>query len=284
VGPLCNQYLRRLTLSARLPRRPSHYRVPSRPASRLRPTQLPTPLAHVDTNSLLAAELRYESTEELRLRDDMNAQLNLNQRSCFDAIVTAIEADPPNAHFFLPSPASTGKTLLSRCLCHYYRSQSKVIIVNACLQRSFLWPSVHIQSLQLNMRVRSGDRNQHFVEWVHSLAHDTAQASPVIIPAGINQCRTMEPFYRHLYPPALLARAYFGQYAFRDRAILTDRNDTVTEINDDTLNWLICSATDFYSVNTVEANNADTDGSQDPPPAELLQPLIPPVYPCRSSV
>jgi hypothetical protein len=37
-------------------------------------------------------------------------------------------------------------------------------IVNACLQRSFLWPSLRVLSLQLNMRVRNCDRNQRFVE------------------------------------------------------------------------------------------------------------------------
>src|SRR4051812_14188867 len=32
-------------------------------------------------------------------------------------------------------------------------------IVNACLQRSFLWSSLRVLSLRLNMRVRNGDRN-----------------------------------------------------------------------------------------------------------------------------
>ena len=58
----------------------------------------------------------------------MYDQLNTDQRSCFDVIVTAIEADPKNAHFFLQGPAGTGKTFLYRCLCHHYRSQSKVVL------------------------------------------------------------------------------------------------------------------------------------------------------------
>jgi hypothetical protein len=37
-------------------------------------------------------------------------------------------------------------------------------IVNACLQRSFLWPSLRVLFLRLNMRVRNSDRNQRFVE------------------------------------------------------------------------------------------------------------------------
>ena len=84
--------------------------------------------ARVDANPLLAAELRYEPTKELRLRDELYDQLNTDQRSCFDVIVTAIEADPKNAYFFLQGPAGTGKTFLYRCLCHHYRSQSKVVL------------------------------------------------------------------------------------------------------------------------------------------------------------
>ena len=81
-------------------------------------------------------------------------------------------------------------------------------IVNACLQRSFLWPSLRMLSLWLNMRVRSCDRNQRFVEWVRSLAYNVLQAGPIMIPPGINQYRTIEPFYRYIYPPALLAHAH----------------------------------------------------------------------------
>ena len=45
-------------------------------------------------------------------------------------------------------------------------------IVNAYLQKSFLWPSLRVLSLRLNMRVRTDDRNRRFVEWVRSLAYD----------------------------------------------------------------------------------------------------------------
>ena len=39
-------------------------------------------------------------------------------------------------------------------------------IVNVCLQKSFLWPSLRVLSLRLNMRVRTDDHNRRFVEWV----------------------------------------------------------------------------------------------------------------------
>ena len=74
-------------------------------------------------------------------------------------------------------------------------------------------------------------------------------------------------FYDNIYSSALLTRAHVDQYTFRDRAILTVRNDTVAEINDDILNRLTGLATDHYSINIVEA---DLDSSQDQPPAKLL--------------
>ena len=95
-------------------------------------------------------------------------------------------------------------------------------IVNANLQKSFLWPSLRVLSLRLNMRVRIDDRT------------------------------------------------------FRDRAIPTVRNDTVTEINNYILNRVTGTVTDFYSVDTVEANTTNSDSSQEPPPAELLQIFNPP--------
>ena len=129
------------------------------------------------------------------------------------------------------------------------------------------------------MRVRTGDRNQRFIEWVRSLAHDTAQAGLVNILPRINQHRTTDLFYGDIYPPALLTRANVDQYAFRDRAILTVRNDTVTEINESILNRFAGPATDFFSVDAVEADGVDANGAQEPPPAELLQSFNPPSLP-----
>jgi hypothetical protein len=97
------------------------------------------------------------------------------------------------------------------------------------------------------MHVRSGDRDQRFVEWVRSLAHDPSQAGSITILAGINQNRLVDS-YAYLPAPPSCPRL------FRDRAILTVRNDTVAETNDHILNRLTGTATDFYSVDTAEAN------------------------------
>jgi len=128
------------------------------------------------------------------------------------------------------------------------------------------------------MRVRNGDRNYRFVDWISGLANDPSQAGSITIPTDINQHRALEPFYGHIYPPALLTRAYIDQNTFRDRAILTVRNDTVAEINDNILNRLTGPATEFYSTDEVEANGLNANPAQAPPP-ELLQTFNPPSLP-----
>jgi hypothetical protein len=129
----------------------------------------------------------------------------------------------------------------------------------------------------MNMRVHSGDRNRSFVEWVNSLAHNPLQAGSITIPTDISQYRTLDAFYDSVYPPILLARAQTDQNTFRDRAILTVRNDTVTEINDYLIDQLPDTDTDttFYSVDRVEVDSINTNGSQDQPPVELLQTFNP---------
>jgi hypothetical protein len=86
--------------------------------------------------------------------------------------------------------------------------------------------------------------------------------------------RSKEPFYEHIYPPQLLARAHTTPNTFRDRAILTIRNDTVAEINDAILIRLHGSPSTFYSIDSVE-QNAEEDNHMELPPAELLQTFNP---------
>ena len=58
----------------------------------------------------------------------MQAQLNPDQKLCFEKIVTAIESDPQTAHFYLQGPGGTGKTFLYKTLCHYFRGKGKTVL------------------------------------------------------------------------------------------------------------------------------------------------------------
>ena len=43
---------------------------------------------------------------------------------------------------------------------------NRAAIVNTCLQRSFLWPSLTLLHLRQNMRVHEGPDNEQFAVWV----------------------------------------------------------------------------------------------------------------------
>jgi hypothetical protein len=58
----------------------------------------------------------------------MEAQLNSDQLSCFQTIVTAIAVDLQTAHFYLQGPGGTGKTFLYKTICYYYRSWGKIVL------------------------------------------------------------------------------------------------------------------------------------------------------------
>ena len=104
------------------------------------------------------------------------------------------------------------------------------------------------------MRVRQGEINQRFANWVRSLSYNTSLAGSVTILPGIAQFRSQESFYGHIYPLYLLTRAYNNLDAFRDRAILTVHNDTVAEINKAILAQLYGSPSTFYSIDSIEQN------------------------------
>ena len=129
---------------------------------------------------------------------------------------------------------------------------NRAAVVDACLQRSFLQPTFRILSLRLNMRIRQGEANQQFTAQVRSLSYNTSLSSSVSIPPSIGQFRSKEPFYGYIYPPQLLTRVYTTLNTFRNRAILTIRNNTIAEINKAILMRLYGSLSTFYSMDTIE--------------------------------
>ena len=332
------------------------------------------PWAEKEANPLLAAELRYDPAQELRMRDDMYGKLNNDQLSCLDEIVRAVDEDPQNAHFFLQGPGGTGKTFLYATLCHHYRAQSKVVlcvassalllpggttahsrfcipidiheqslcnirknspladllrktaliiwdevpmqhkfcfeavhrslcdvfstdsvlfggvptlfggdfaqilpvvrrgnraeVVNACLQKSFLWPAFRVLHLRENMRVGSGEGNRAFADWLTRLAQENG---PVTFPDGIRQYRKLKPFYDSVYPDEVLSRAEEDLDTFRDRAILTVHNLTANEINEYLLTKMPGEAKEYHSADQAEIGSS----GDPPPPIELLHSFNP---------
>ena len=82
---------------------------------------LPTHIWRAD-NSLLRRELNYDPWEEALLEAEKLATLNLEQRQCFEKIISAVDSTREETwpYFFIQRPAGTGKTFLYSVLCHHY--------------------------------------------------------------------------------------------------------------------------------------------------------------------
>ncbi len=92
---------------------------------------LPSPILNWEThqqNPLIRDELDYTPEEEALFRDEKIQRMNEDQRACYDRIITSVETDRTQAHFFLSGPAGTGKTFLYQALCHHFRSKREIFL------------------------------------------------------------------------------------------------------------------------------------------------------------
>ena len=81
-------------------------------------------------NPLIAEQRQYNLNDEARLAAQCIASLNIDQRSAFDKITSAI-TNKTGEIFFLHGPGGTGKTYLYNTLCYHLRSQAKIVLCAA---------------------------------------------------------------------------------------------------------------------------------------------------------
>lgn len=139
--------------------------------------------------------------------------------------------------------------------------------VNASLRFSFWWPSLHVLHLRQNMRVRCGQENQDFAEWIARMSYERSLRGKTDLPsvirnrffdrddAGkIDDTNGLHALCEHVYPAAVLADGHQNPEAFRQRAILTLRNDTAAEINAHVQRGIHDEEQIFYAINSTETN------------------------------
>jgi hypothetical protein len=80
------------------------------------------------TVSYYTANLQVNRTHKTLLATVIQAQLNIDQYSCFQTIMAAVTDNIQTVHFYLQGPGSTGKTFLYKTLYYYYYSQGKVVL------------------------------------------------------------------------------------------------------------------------------------------------------------
>ena len=112
-------------------------------------------------------------------------EVPMQHRYCFEAVHRMLTDVRSDSSTFGGVPAVFGGDFAQ--ILPVVRRGSRAAIVDACLQRSFLWPAFRILSLRINMRVRHGERNQRFATWVRSLLCDASLAGRVSLPPDIAQ-------------------------------------------------------------------------------------------------
>ncbi len=327
---------------------------------------------------------QHDPIAETALAVKMQSQLNTDQLSCFNTIVTAIADDPQTAQFYLQGPGGTGKTFLYKTLCHYYRglgtsvlcvastgiaalllpsgqtshsqfkipidlheastcnvsknsalaqvlkrvgliiwdevpmqhkycfeavhrlltdlrstsddilfggipailggdfaqilpvvvNGSRADIVQACLQRSFVWPLLKRLYLRTNMRVRNGPFDPQFVNWLGQLSFDPTLNGLITLPLFVSQPDTIEGLIQHIYPADVVQAATGNPSTrdpdvFRGRGILTTLNTTVSALNTSILDQFPGVEQTYQSVDSADCNN--TAEGIDMLPLEHLQ-------------
>ena len=304
-------------------------------------------------NPLLAEQLDYDSQREQLLRNERYAQLNIDQKHCFDIILDHVNEHPETAYFFVHGPAGTGKTFLYKVLCNHFRAEGKIVlcvafsgivalllpggitshsrfkiplnvfedsvcdikrntqlhsliqrttliiwdevpmqhkhcfvavhrtltdlldnknlfggipvvlggdfaqilpvvrkgtratIVQANIQRSFMWPKFQKLFLQQNMRIRHGAANESFAEWIGKMSYDPSLSGNIKLLDTVQQLQTVQSFKDTVFLVAEFAEAHSSIEFFTSRCVLALRNDICTEWNSKILDDLQrdCSST-----------------------------------------
>ena len=83
-----------------------------------------------DPNPLITEQRQYNPQEQAALAANCIANLNPDQHSAFDRIISAI-TNTTGEIFFLHSPGGTGKTYLYNTLYYHLHSQSKIVLCAA---------------------------------------------------------------------------------------------------------------------------------------------------------
>jgi len=81
----------------------------------------------IHENPLMASESDYDKDQEKRLGNERLVQLNDSQRQIY-VVLSQLLRDSKKGQFFIHGPVGTGKTYLYKCICHYYRSQGKIVL------------------------------------------------------------------------------------------------------------------------------------------------------------
>lgn len=184
-------------------------------------------MCHIPPNSYTAELLR---KADMLIWDEVSMQ----HRYCFEAVDRTLRYIRQVDALFGGLPAvldgDWAQTL------PVVRNGSRADIYGACPQASSIWRSLRKLTLTENMRVGRDPANRAFADWLPRISYDQDMRTTVKIPAEIPVYATLQGFCELVYPTAGLARRSLDM--FKDRAILSARNESLAELNDTVLSMM----------------------------------------------
>ena len=196
-------------------------------------------------------------------------EVPMQHKSCFEAVNRTLNdiCDSPSGSLFGGIPIILGGDFAQ--ILPVVRHGSKQDTIQACIQRSSIWTSLHVLHLTENMRILEGIENHQFLQFLSSITHNPVSYGQLILPPSIHKTNTIEDLCAAIYPLSLLAAASENITAFVGRSILAYRNDTVAEFNDKIISNMPGELHVLHAMNTVDLNEQAVEA--EPLPAEYLQ-------------
>ena len=222
-------------------------------------------ICHINKNTQLADLLRNTA---LIIWDEVPMQ----HKYCFEAVHRTLQdLLSTDDHVFGGIPVILSGDFAQ--ILPVIRKGNRAAIVSACLQRSFLWPQLRQLRLQQNMRLQANPVNREYAEWLIDLSYNIDLRDRICLPTFLLQLRNITEFKERVFPSAQLQQSSFNAAFFRDRVILTFRNDVVNDFNADILNRMCGELHVFDSVDSADVNEAEQ--GRDELPTEYLRSLSP---------
>lgn len=110
-----------------------------------------------------------------------------------------------------------------------------------------------------------------FAKWLKEMPYDLCWRDRIELPLFLSQTETMGEFCEAVFPSVELQNSAQNATFFRDRAILTFRNDVVADFNQKLLDKLPGELYTYDSIDVVEDNAEERQHL----PQEFLRSLMP---------
>jgi hypothetical protein len=145
----------------------------------------------LSSNPLIVEQLSYDVRNEKSSYEIKYGLLNADQRNAFDTIISRIETPTPidpssSSHdgsicFFLHGPGGTGKTFVYNTICHYLRSQEKIVLCVASSGiASLLLPGGRTSHFRLKIPIKINESSFRHIPKDANLAELLRQTSLII--------------------------------------------------------------------------------------------------------